>query len=184
METYYDLQLGPDHPIPLGAYENCTFRNCNLSEMGLSEYLFEDCTFESCNLSMVKLSGAAFRDVRFHNCKLLGIAFDATSEFGRTFSFDGCQLDHSSFYKMKIRKTTFKNCRLVEVDFGEADLSQCVFEHCDLQLAVFDRSNLEGADFRTAINYSIHPENNKIKKARFSFQGLPGLLNAYQIHIE
>jgi len=33
-------------------------------------------------------------------------------------------------------------------------------------------------------NYSIDPELNKIKKARFSTQGIAGLLDKYDIEIE
>jgi hypothetical protein len=43
---------------------------------------------------------------------------------------------------------------------------------------------LEQADFRTSIHYSIHPENNKIKKAMFSQSEISGLLDQYGIVIE
>ncbi|GEM_PF-5150870 len=34
------------------------------------------------------------------------------------------------------------------------------------------------------IDYSINPETNKIKKAKFSLLGIPGLLDRYDIEIE
>jgi fluoroquinolone resistance protein len=43
---------------------------------------------------------------------------------------------------------------------------------------------LEKADFRTAYNYSIDPEKNRIKKAKFSIFGVTGLLDKYDIEIE
>jgi len=43
---------------------------------------------------------------------------------------------------------------------------------------------LEKADFREATNYFIDPEKNRIKKAKFSLNGLPGLLIPYDIIIE
>jgi hypothetical protein len=49
---------------------------------------------------------------------------------------------------------------------------------------IFNNTIIEQADFRTANNYSIDPENNRIKKARFSTQGISGLLDKYQIIIE
>jgi uncharacterized protein YjbI with pentapeptide repeats len=115
---------------------------------------------------------------------MLGLRFDTCNAFGLSFSFDGCQLNHSSFYKMKIKKTVFKNTQLHEVDFAEADLSNAVFDNCYLTQAVFDHTIIEKADFRTAYNYSINPENNKIKKAKFSIQGISGLLDKYEIDIE
>jgi hypothetical protein len=44
--------------------------------------------------------------------------------------------------------------------------------------------NLTGADFRTAYNYSLDPENNKLKNARFSGPGVLGLLDKYDIKID
>lgn len=71
-----------------------------------------------------------------------------------------------------------------ETNFAEADLTAATFENCDLMHAVFDRTLLEKADLRTATNFSINPETNRIKKAKFSITGLPGLLQKYQIEIE
>jgi uncharacterized protein YjbI with pentapeptide repeats len=71
-----------------------------------------------------------------------------------------------------------------EVDFTECDLCNSVFDNCDLTGAAFDKTNIEKADFRTSFSYIIDPEKNRIKKAKFSLTGLPGLLNKYDIEIE
>ncbi|MCB0588193.1 MAG: pentapeptide repeat-containing protein, partial [Phaeodactylibacter sp.] len=99
-------------------------------------------------------------------------------------SFEGCQLDLSSFFKRQLKETVFKNCSLREVDFAEANLAGAAFEHCSLNGAIFEKTNLEGADFRTAQHYSIDPEMNRVRKARFSFDGLAGLLEKYDIKVE
>jgi uncharacterized protein YjbI with pentapeptide repeats len=78
----------------------------------------------------------------------------------------------------------FKKCSLQEVDFTEADLSALVFDQCDLAGAIFESTVLEKADFRTAYNYSMDPEKNRLKKARFSLSGVAGLLNKYEILLE
>jgi uncharacterized protein YjbI with pentapeptide repeats len=70
------------------------------------------------------------------------------------------------------------------VDFTAADLSQAVFDACDLADALFDRTVLEKADLRGALHYSIDPETNRVKKARFSPEGLRGLLGKYDIIID
>ena len=85
---------------------------------------------------------------------------------------------------MSLKKTRFKNCSLHEVDFSECDLSGSIFEHCDLARSAFNRTVLEKVDFRTSYNYSIDPEINRIKKAKFSLVGLTGLLDKYDIEIE
>jgi hypothetical protein len=43
---------------------------------------------------------------------------------------------------------------------------------------------LEKADLRTSYNYSIDPETNKIRKARFALLGIRGLLEKYDIPID
>jgi fluoroquinolone resistance protein len=84
---------------------------------------------------------------------------------------------------MKLEKMVFAGCSLLEVDFAEADLGGAGFDQCGLAGAMFDRTNLEKADFRGAVNYSIDPTTNKIKKARFSLDGVAGLLDKYDIEI-
>jgi len=71
-----------------------------------------------------------------------------------------------------------------QVDLTECDLSQAVLEGCDLADAVFERTILEKADLRGALNYSIDPAMNRVKKARFSLEGLPGLLIKFDILVE
>lgn len=88
------------------------------------------------------------------------------------------------FSKLKLKNTRFKNCDLQEVDFTDADLAESIFEHCDLLLATFFKTNLEKADFRSALNYSINPETNRISKASFSIPAVIGLLDKYNIEIE
>ncbi len=165
-------------------YENCIFNQCDLSNQDLSGYKFIDCRFNNCNLSMTKLNKTTLQDVDFVDCKLLGIKFETCNPFSLSFSFEGCQLNHSSFYQLKIPKTSFTNSALIEVDFTEANVGSANFSNCNLSGAIFDRTNLEKADFRTAAAFSIHPLNNKIKKARFSSDNLMGLLNCFDITID
>ena len=70
------------------------------------------------------------------------------------------------------------------MDFTECDLTQSVFDKCDFTDAKFENSILEKADLRTSYHYSINPEVNRIKKARFSLSGIPGLLDKYDIEID
>ncbi len=167
-----------------GEYDNCEFTNCQMRELDLSGYIFADCLFKDCDLSMSTLLNTAFSNVKFMNCKLLGLQFDQCHAFMFSVRFELCQLNLSSFYQRKLKKGWFKDCQLHEVDFTEADLNKTIFDNCDLNSAIFDRTNLESADFRTSFNYTLDPDLNKVKKARFSLQGLPGLLGKYDLRIE
>lgn len=170
--------------LPSGEYEDCIFSGCNFLDADLSDFIFVDCNFSQCDLSNAKLSGCAFRDVQFKDCKMMGLHFDECNTFSLSFGFDTCMLDYSSFFKLKIKKTVFKNCRLTEVDFTETNLSESSFDNSELSGAIFMHSNLEKADFRTAINFSINPQQNSIRQARFLSTGLAGLLHHYQIVID
>jgi fluoroquinolone resistance protein len=183
-EKTFDGTDFTQNPLTKGEYEYCAFSNCNFADSDLSEFKFIDCTFNGCNLSLAKLNKTVFRDIKFKDCKMLGLRFDTCHEFGLSFSFDACQLNHSSFYKVKIKKTIFKNSQLGESDFAETDLTSAVFDNCNLAQAIFDQTTLEKADFRTSYNYSIDPEINRIKKAKFSIWGVSGLLDKYDIDIE
>lgn len=165
-------------------FVNCEFVNCAFDKSDLKGNLFEDCTFISCNFSLAHIEQAGFSNVVFIGCKMLGVDFTKCSSFAFSFSCTDCNLDYSNFFGKKLRKTIFKNCTLKEVDFTEADLTASEFLECDLSLAKFSNTNLEQVNFRSAINFVIDPERNKMKKAKFSAQNLEGLLAKYNLDIE
>ena len=171
-------------PLQSGEYENCTFMNCDFYSSDLSGIKFTDCIFTACNLSVAKLNKTAFRDAQFKDCKMLGLHFDNCNEFGLSFRFETCSLNHSSFYKRKLKNTIFKNSQLQDTDFTECDLTGSVFDNCDLANSKFENTILEKADLSTSYNYSIDPEINRIKKAKFSLAGVVGLLDKYDIEID
>lgn len=181
MDFIQDQRFEKISEIALAEYEGCTFLSCDFSGAQLNHLIFTDCVFEDCNLSLAKLQQAALRDVTFRECKLLGLHFDACKPFNLSFRFEHCLLNHSSFYQVSIQQTVFEQCTLQEVDFTETDLSACIFSNCDLRGAAFHRTKLEKTDFRTAYNYQLDPEENRVKGAKFSKEGVVGLLGKYRI---
>jgi len=173
-----------EKPLMPGAYENCVFNNCDFSNADLSNFSFSECEFSGCNISMAKLTKTTFNDVVFKACKLLGLHFEDCHTTPFIVSFEHCILNFSSFYKQKLKKTVFRDTTIQEADFTDADLHSAVFDQCDLLKSKFENTILEKADLRTAFNYSINPELNKIKKAKFSMPGVIGLLDKYDIEIE
>lgn len=165
-------------------FVNCEFKNCNFTKSDLSNNDFENCTFKHCNFSLTILRNTGLRTIKFIGCKLLGIDFGISNSFSFSVAFQDSTLDYSSFFRCKMKKTNFTDCSLRQVDFGETDLSMAVFKNCDLTSASFVRTNLEKTDFRTARNYSLDPEQNKVKGAKFSHLGLSGLLYKYNLDIE
>jgi len=130
------------------------------------------------------LKHTVFNDVQFESCKLLGLHFNDCDDLFLSMSFDNCNLELSVFYNLTIKKSLFKNCILKEVDFTHTNMSQSSFLNCDFKNAIFEQTNLEQADLRSSFNFFIDPQNNSIKKARFSKDNLAGLLYKYQLKIE
>lgn len=184
----YDQQFEHIHaletPFDVGEYEECVFSHVDFGGANLTDFNFSGCRFEHCNLSGVRLDGAIFRDCKFDHCKLLGLRFETCNTLIFSVAFFDCLLDHSSFYQCKMKKTPLQRCSLKEVDFTETDLTEVKFVDCNLVDALFDRTVLEKADFTSAVNYRLNPNTNQIKKAKFSLEGLPGLLTTYQIEIK
>lgn len=167
-----------------GEYENCTFSRCHFVQANLSQIQYVDCTFEDCNFSMAKIGTTHFRNVQFNRCKLLGFPFEDCDPLLLSMQFDECQLNLASFYQLSLQNTTFKSCTLKKADFTKADLTKASFHNCDLEGAIFKNTILKQADFRTSYHFSIDPEINPLKKAKFSLTEVPGLLDKYEIEIE
>jgi len=188
MENYFTEQEFANrgctvHPLPVAEYEACSFINCTFSNADLSKRSFIDCSFQHCDCSNANLLQSTIRDVNFQDCKMLGLHFNTCNDFLFSATFKKCTLNFSSFYKLKLKGILFKDCILHEADFAECDLTGAFFDNCDLKGAIFDRTILEKADLSSAYNYIIDPEKNKIKKAKFSANGLAGLLGKYDIKV-
>ncbi|NTW53920.1 MAG: pentapeptide repeat-containing protein [Chlorobaculum sp.] len=167
-----------------GVFEGCRFAQCNFTQADFSDLVFRECAFEQCDMSMAKLARASLQEVRFTGCKLLGVQFGECRKLLLGMRFERCMMRLALFSGLDLKNTPFTDCDLQEADFTGANLSGAVFSNCDLRLAIFFHTNLEKADLRTAVNFSIPPESNRLRKAKFSLSGLPGLLDAYGIEIE
>lgn len=164
-------------PDNASEFERCRFAGLDLKGLRFAGRTFVDSTFQQCDLSLVELNGTSFRNVRFVDCKLVGARFDHCHAFLLSFRFERCNLELASFHGLRVKGTHFMQCRLREADLSSADLSHASFGECDLGGAIFEDTTLEGADLRTAVNYSIDPGTNRLRKARFSRDGLSGLLD-------
>lgn len=177
-------EIFTDNKVPGLEYEECKFISCTFGKINLSGSVFVDCEFRDCDLSNVTVANASFKNVLFVNCKLLGLNFNECSKFLLSFKFEYCQLDYSSFHQLKIKNIKFIKCSLKEVDFSECNLKEAIFANCNLSGALFENTNLEKTNFLTSFNYSLDPENNYTRKAKFSKEGIIGLLTKHDIIIE
>ena len=163
---------------------SCIFKNCNFERSDLSGNDFLDCDFENCNFSLVKLKQTGLKNVKFTGCTMTGIDFSPCNDFLFEVNFNSCLLDYSAFQKKKMKKTKFTDCSIREAHFTDVDLTAAIFQNCDLTNTYFQKNILEKTDFTSARNFTIDPEQNKMKKAKFSIGSLPGLLGKYDLEIE
>lgn len=183
-ERTFEFPISEPHQLNPGTYESCRFINSNFTAIDLSEIRFVECSFEACILDRVHLSNTTLNDVQFKDCKMMGIDFTNCQKVTFSVRFENCILNFSDFSTRKMQQTCFKECNLTEVDFTETDLTESSFEKCDLTNSKFDRTILVKADLSTAFNFSIDPETNTLKKAKFSSFNISGLLNKYHIVID
>jgi uncharacterized protein YjbI with pentapeptide repeats len=165
-------------------FDEYRFIGCDFSGADLSGLRLTDCLFERCNLSSAKLAGTALQNVAFAECKLLGLQFTACRDMLFGVHFDQCQLRYASFAGRKMPATRFVGCWLEESDFADADLSTAVFQDCTLGGAIFQNTQLVGADFTTATGFTIDPESNHLRTARFTLHGLLGVVSKYELVVE
>jgi len=93
-------------------------------------------------------------------------------------------MDYVSFVGKKMTKTNFLECSLKDANFSNADLSSSSFKNSNLEGCIFNKTQLKNVDFTTAFNFTLDPEINFIKKAKFSRDSLLGLLAKYDIVVE
>lgn len=130
------------------------------------------------------MTNTSYQECEFDGCKMIGVHFEDCNPFLLSFQFNECNLSYSCFFRLSIGSTLFQSCKLHDCDFTETNLSKGRLLECDLMSSTFSRSNLEATDFRNSFNIILDPEQNKLRKAKFSKNALPGLLTKYNLIIE
>ena len=157
-------------------YEACSFNSIDFKGSTFSGAKFVDCEFTDCDLSMVNLTEGLLQNVSFTRCKMLGLFFETVKPFLFEVRFKECNLENSSFVCVAAEKTVFDDCKLVGVDFTDANLSEVQFLDGDLKGATFCNTNLVKADLRIAQNFSIEPQLNQTKNALVDSANLAGFV--------
>jgi uncharacterized protein YjbI with pentapeptide repeats len=182
-ENFKDIQF-IRKKIDTEIFDECLFENCDFSETDFSKTKFIDCKFISCNFTMIKVYQAKLQNVEFIESKLLGINFIEVDQFMMVISFKSCIIRNSYFNEMKLQRTKFLECIIENCDFSYTDLEASDFSDSSLKGSIFSKCNLSNVDFRKAKDYSLNPTKNEISGAKFSFPGVLGLLEEFDIIIE
>jgi fluoroquinolone resistance protein len=164
-------------------FEECVFEDCHFLNCSFEKSRFLNCQFHGCVISAANLLSCRFVQPVFRKCKVMGIDWTKTILL-REPEFYDCKIDFSNFRMLKIPKAKMISCEAMEVEFAETDFTDAVFTGTDFEKSRFFKTNLSGADFRSAKNYSIDITNNTIMKAKFSYPEAISLLNNLDITIE
>jgi uncharacterized protein YjbI with pentapeptide repeats len=132
----------------------------------------------------VDLNNTRLQDVRFKNCKIMGLNFSKCNDFLLTIGFEYSLISYSVFSDMDLENTNFANCQVYDCDFVNTKLKNANFEGSDLKNSLFRNTNLSFTSFRNAKNYDIDPNNNFLKKTKFSIPEVISLLRVFDIEIE
>jgi uncharacterized protein YjbI with pentapeptide repeats len=176
------------HQIRAKTFYHCTFAHCRFRETEFRKCQFSDCTFQECDLSLVTVEGSSFRNTEFKKSKLIGVNWSVASwskfVLQSPLTFYECVIDYSTFIGLALHNISFKGCMAREVEFAEADLSGADFSHAVLTRSRFRNTNLTGANFKDAADYTIDVTLNKVSKATFSLPEAIALLRSLDIKLE
>lgn len=124
-----------------------------------------------------------FRGVSFKKSKLIGINWTQASTQAACHYAESL-LDYGIFQGINLKGFSFVDCKILEVDFSEAQLSKSSFTGSILRGSNFNKANLSEADFRGASEYLIDVRYSTIKNAKFSLPEALTLLSSLEIIVE
>jgi len=172
--------------IDFKEFRECAFTDCFLRETAFRGCKFHSCVFRQCDLSLVHVRDCRFVNARFEDCKMIGVN-GAVADWPRgkslfaSIGFFDCSVSYSPFIGLRLRGITITRCVAREVDFSEADLTLANCTFTDFSRSRFLHTNLTGADFTGATDYSINANLNLLKSAKFSLPEAMSLLSSLDI---
>ncbi len=167
-------------------FQGCTFVKCSFNEAVFSACVFHECVFKNCDLSLAKFPGASFKACRFEDSQFIGVDWTETAWTGgkvifKPADFTGCVLNYSVFMGLDMKNVVLRKCLAKEVSFEEANLTKADCRGTDFSGSRFVHANLTEADFTGALNYTISPTLNTLKKTKFSLPEAMSLLHNLDI---
>jgi len=187
-EKYYEdtaftsLSL-PDASLTDIEFFRCRFDSCQFLRTVFCRCRFEACVFQKCDLSLLQVTDCRFVDAKFVKSKMLGIDWTRAAK-PLAIALHGCNVSHSVFVELHLPKLEMTECVAREVDFTGVHLTKANLSRTDFLGSRFIHTDLSCADFSQAVNYSIDPTVNRVKKAVFTLPEAMSLLSAFDIILQ
>ena len=189
-QTYADMEVGADDLAGL-IFQNCVFERVRLAGTALMQTTFvssrfEDCVIDDCHVVQtrwIECEGSGLRIVRgeldlasFSASKLAEVRIEqagsglvlSESAFERlAFDGPGCNqhmmtASGCSFGSLAAQNAVWRDCSIVELDFGACELAGADFERC-----CFIRATGNGYDFSDIRFKSCNLYQGEYREARF-----------------
>lgn len=188
---FYDLSFSdlncPSIIVEDKIFDSCKFINANFPESQFIRCKFVDSEFDNCDLSAAQFKSSSLNNITFVESKATGINWTMLNwprvQLSSPFQFYNSIISYSSFYSLDLPELVIEACIAHDVDFREANLQRANFHLTDFEHSQFVNTNLSEADFTEAHSYSIDPNQNHIKRAKFSLPDAIHLLDGFDINI-
>jgi uncharacterized protein YjbI with pentapeptide repeats len=126
----------------------CAFTGLTIEGGNFRQVQLRDVWMEATRWISGNLAGDDWLDVQLVSTLLAGVQmFDAKL---RRVTFRECKLDSVNLRGAKLLDIRFLDCQLEHVDFGGASLTNVDFPGSRISGAAFDRAELKNVDFRAA----------------------------------
>ena len=151
-----------------GDYDGVHFDQVSLAEPDAPSSRFIECAFTGVSFQGGKLQRARFSDVLLRDVRLVATGLGETQWtdvavadsiaagaelFGaklRRVTFRRCKLDSVNFRGAAFTEVDFADCELSDVDFADATLTRVTFAGSRLARAEFSKVTMNGTDLRGA----------------------------------
>lgn len=180
---FYNKTIEHKSSLKKGLHTETIIKNCRFSESDWRGLRFQSCLFLNCSLEFINMDGTGLMDAQFRECKLTGIDFNKCQSILFDISFDKCRLLSCNFSGLPMTGSVWKHSRFEECFFNESILKKSEFSESSFYKSEFFHCDLSGSDFSEARDYLINPTHNTIKKAKFSYPHVLGLLEAFEINV-
>jgi len=145
-----------------GTYDRCTFDECAIRGMDLSDCKFSFCSFTKCNMTGTKWNASEFTECDFSNanvagCNFFSVSFEKcrfvgvkVSEAGSTIGTQwiACNFDYADMRALDLSGLDLSASSCIETDFSLANLKKTNFMNSRIMNAKFDSAKVDMTDFR------------------------------------
>ncbi|MDA3955236.1 pentapeptide repeat-containing protein [Oceanispirochaeta sp.] len=157
-------------------FQDCHFKTCRISSCILTGSSFRNCRFEDCELTLLKVANAGFSNCEFIRTMLQGINFSECNNPLFYPDFIDCEIRHCFFSNMDLKKKVFTGSRFRDSEFFRIDFREADYSRAEFTETPFSECDLRKTNFTGARGYTIHPEQNKLRGAIFTYPDVTALL--------